>query len=103
MASWWPTAATRARRRPRWSTRHIGKNADTAPYWYVRNGTRDRDTPFIVSLDLSRALAADKRVAGVNYALAWNQPHAGNYDAPDAMAWIAKVLRAADRGGKKAE
>jgi hypothetical protein len=39
----------------------------------------------------------------VNYALAWNQPHAGNYDAPDAMAWIAKVLQAADRGGKKAE
>lgn len=80
--------------------RYIGTNADTAPYWYVRNGTRDRDTSFIISLNLSRALAADKRVADVNYALAWNQPHAGNYDVPEAMAWIAKVLQAAGRGGK---
>lgn len=83
--------------------RYIGTTADTAPYWYVRNGTRDRDTSFIVSLNLSRALAADKRVADVNYALAWNQPHAGNYDVPEAMAWIARVLQAADRGGRQAK
>jgi len=80
--------------------RYIGTTADTAPYWYVRNGTRDRDTSFIVSLNLSRALAADKRVADVNYGLAWNQPHAGNYDVPEAMAWIGKVLRAAGQKGK---
>jgi hypothetical protein len=80
--------------------RYIGTNADTAPYWYVRNGTRDRDTSFIISLNLSRALAADKRVADVNYALAWNQPHAGNYDVPEAMAWIGKVLQAADRSAR---
>ena len=80
--------------------RYIGTNADTAPYWYVRNGTRDRDTSFIVSLNLSRALAADKRVVDVNYALAWNQPHAGNYDVPEAMAWIGKVLQAADRSSR---
>lgn len=77
---------------------YIGTNADTAPYWYVRNGTRDRDTSFIISLNLSRALQADKHVKEVDYALAWNQPHAGNYDVPEAMAWIAKVVKAADRG-----
>ncbi|WP_406436921.1 hypothetical protein OHB00_22465 [Streptomyces sp. NBC_00631] len=75
----------------------VGTNADTAPNWYVRNGTRDRDTSFIISINLDRALAADKDVKDVDYQMAWNQPHAGNYDVPEAMAWIAKVVaRAGD-------
>ncbi|MEV6161994.1 subtype B tannase [Streptomyces sp. NPDC052052] len=73
----------------------IGTNADTAPNWYVRNGTRDRDTSFIISVNLDRALQADKQVKNVDYQLAWNQPHAGNYDVPEAMTWIAKVVRKA--------
>jgi hypothetical protein len=77
--------------------RYIGTNAGIAPHWYIRNGTRDRDTSFIVSLNLGRALAGDKRVKDVDYALAWNQPHAGNYDVPEAMAWIDKVLHQVDR------
>lgn len=75
----------------------VGTKADTAPNWYVRNGTRDRDTSFIISINLDRALSADKDVKNVDYQLAWNQPHAGNYDVPEAMAWIAKtVARAGD-------
>lgn len=77
--------------------RYIDSRADTAPYWYVRHGTRDRDTSFTVSINLSRALAADKRVRDLNYRLAWDQPHAGNYDVPEAMAWISQVLKDADR------
>ncbi|GAA1356077.1 subtype B tannase [Streptomyces beijiangensis] len=69
--------------------------ADTAANWYVRAGTRDRDTSFTVSLNLDRALEADRQVKDVDYQLAWNQPHAGNYDVPEAMAWIAKVVRKA--------
>ncbi|MFF9162161.1 subtype B tannase [Streptomyces longwoodensis] len=74
----------------------IGTNADTAPNWYVRHGTRDRDTAFTVSVNLDRALAGDRQVKDLNYQLAWNQPHAGNYDVPEAMAWIADVVRKAD-------
>ncbi|MFV0138213.1 subtype B tannase [Streptomyces sp. HMX87] len=70
----------------------IGTSADTAPNWYVRHGTRDRDTAFTVSVNLDRALAADKQVESLDYQLAWNQPHAGNYDVPEAMAWIADVV-----------
>lgn len=73
--------------------------ADTAPYWYVRHGTRDRDTAFTVSINLARALQADPGVQEVNYRLAWNQPHAGNYDVPEAMAWIAQTLKAATAKG----
>ncbi|MEU9575862.1 subtype B tannase [Streptomyces chilikensis] len=73
----------------------IGSGADTAPNWYVRHGTRDRDTAFTVSVNLDRALAADRQVKNLNYQLAWNQPHAGNYDVPEAMAWIADAVRKA--------
>ncbi|MBD0424054.1 alpha/beta hydrolase fold domain-containing protein [Streptomyces sp. TRM S81-3] len=73
----------------------IGTKADTAPNWYVRHGTRDRDTAFTVSVNLDRALAADKQVEELDYRLAWNQPHAGNYDVPEAMAWIARIVQKA--------
>ncbi|GGX96896.1 hypothetical protein GJV26_09180 [Massilia dura] len=78
---------------------YIGTTAETAPYWYVRHGTRDRDTAFTVSINLTRALQADPKVQEVNYRLAWNQPHAGNYDVPEAMAWIAQTLKAAAARG----
>ncbi|MBB3224594.1 subtype B tannase [Pseudoduganella umbonata] len=77
---------------------YIG-GADTAPYWYVRHGTRDRDTAFTVSINLTRALQADPKVQEVNYRLSWNQPHAGNYDVPEAMAWIEQTLKAAAARG----
>ncbi|MEV7075769.1 subtype B tannase [Streptomyces sp. NPDC093990] len=70
----------------------IGTSADTAPNWYVRHGTRDRDTAFTISVNLDRALAADPQVKNLDYRLAWNQPHAGNYDVPEAMAWIAQAV-----------
>ncbi|HWK91458.1 MAG TPA: subtype B tannase [Luteimicrobium sp.] len=75
------------------------KGATSAPYWYVRVGTRDRDTAPLVSLNLDRKLQQDPSIKDVNYQLAWMQPHAGNYDVPEAMAWIAKVLEEADTKG----
>ncbi|GAA3909895.1 subtype B tannase [Microbacterium invictum] len=75
---------------------YIGTSADTAPYWYVRHGTRDRDTSLTISLTLDRALDADRGVRDVDYLLAWDRPHSGNYDVPEAMAWVAESLAAAD-------
>jgi hypothetical protein len=75
---------------------YIGSpRANAAPHWYVRHGTRDRDTSFTVSINLARALQADRRVRDVNYRLAWDQPHAGNYDVPEQMQWLAQTLAAA--------
>ena len=50
-------------------------------------------------MNLARALKADADVTDLNYRLAWDQPHAGNYDVPEAMAWIAKTLKDADAKG----
>jgi acetyl esterase/lipase len=76
---------------------YIKTQASTAPYWYIRHGTRDWDTSFNVSIQLSRALTADSKVKDVNYRLAWDQPHAGNFDVPEAMQWIAQSLRQAPK------
>ena len=78
---------------------YIGeKGSTTAAHWYIRVGTRDRDTAFTVGLNLDRALAADRSVDDLDYQLAWNQPHAGNYDVPEAMKWIAAALDDAGHG-----
>lgn len=76
---------------------YIGTSADTAPYWYVRHGTRDRDTALTVSINLDRALESDRDVEDVDYRLAWDRPHSGNYDVPEAMAWVAASLADAER------
>lgn len=67
----------------------IGKNQKSAQYWYIRQGAKDRDTSFLVPLNLATKLAN----AGhdVNFALAWNRPHSGDYNLDDLFGWIEKV------------
>lgn len=72
---------------------------NVAPYWYIRHGTRDRDTAFTVSINLSRALQQNPDVKEVNYRLAWNQPHAGNYDVPEFTQWLTEQLAKSERRG----
>jgi hypothetical protein len=75
---------------------YIGKTDGIAKHWRIRNGARDRDTSFTVAYNLSRALKADPRIKDIDFALQWNQGHAGNYDVKSAFAWIDQRL-AADR------
>jgi len=72
----------------------VGKTEGIAPHWRIRNGARDRDTSFTVAYNLSRALKADARVKTLDFALAWDQGHAGNYDVQSAFAWIDQRLAA---------
>lgn len=68
---------------------------DSAPYWYVRHGLRDRDTSFAVEASLFYALQNDATVKDADCALAYMQPHSGEYDVQEAYAWLAGVLAAA--------
>lgn len=71
---------------------YVGKTAGITQHWRVRVGARDRDTSFTVAYNLSRALKADTKVKDVDYALFWDQGHAGNYDVLDAFKWIDQKL-----------
>jgi hypothetical protein len=64
-------------------------DTDTAPNWYIRHGTIDRDTAFTVSVNLYTKL--QNRGFTVDYKLAWEKPHSGDYDLDEVFAWIAKL------------
>lgn len=73
---------------------YVGKTDGITTHWRIRVGARDRDTSFTVAYNLSRALKADTKVKDVDYALHWDQGHAGNYDVLDAFTWIDQRLAA---------
>ncbi len=73
---------------------YIGKTDGITTHWRIRVGARDRDTSFTVAYNMSRALKADAKVKDVDYALHWDQGHAGNYDVQSAFAWIQATLAA---------
>ena len=62
----------------------------TAPHWYIRHGAKDRDTSFLVPVNLATRL----RNAGyeVDFELPWNRPHSGDYNLPDLFNWIESVM-----------
>ncbi|MDB5929336.1 MAG: hypothetical protein JWR60_1043 [Polaromonas sp.] len=74
---------------------YVGKTDGITPNWRIRVGARDRDTSFTVAYNISRALKADAKVKDVDFALHWDQGHAGNYDVLNAFAWIDQKLAAA--------
>jgi hypothetical protein len=73
---------------------YVGKTGGITTHWRIRVGARDRDTSFTVAYNLSRALKADAMVKDVDYALHWDQGHAGNYDVLNAFSWIDARLAA---------
>ena len=72
------------------------ENGDSAPYWYVRHGLRDRDTSFALQTVLYYALQNDETIEDVNFLLPWLHPHSGDYDVQEAYAWLEGVLAKAE-------
>ncbi len=68
-------------------------NQTTSPkHWRIRVGTTDRDT----SLAIASLLTAKLQNTGhnVDFALAWDVPHSGDYDLDELFAWIKQVTQA---------
>lgn len=66
----------------------IGREGNAA-HWYIRHGARDRDTAFPVPLNFATKL----RNAGldVDFLLAWNRPHSGDYALDELFEWIKSI------------
>ncbi len=70
---------------------YIGDSvSDVAQYWYIRHGARDRDTAFPVPINL--ALKLKQAGKSVNFLLAWNRPHSGDYALDEMFMWIKQCL-----------
>lgn len=69
----------------------IGKQqATVAPHWYIRHGARDRDTAFPIPINLATKLKNSGK--DVNFLLAWNRPHSGDYALDELFEWIRSLF-----------
>lgn len=66
-------------------------STDKAQKWYIRHGAKDRDTSFLVPVNLATKL----KNAGydVNFFLPWNRPHSGDYNLDDLFNWIEQAMK----------
>ncbi|MBQ9218194.1 MAG: alpha/beta hydrolase [Muribaculaceae bacterium] len=65
--------------------------ATVAPHWYIRHGARDRDTAFPVPVNFATKLQNAGK--DVNFLLAWNRPHSGDYALDELFRWIAEIVK----------
>ena len=65
--------------------------ATKAPHWYIRHGARDRDTAFPVPVSLALKLQGEN--LDVDFKLAWNRPHSGDYALSSLFDWIAARVK----------
>ena len=71
---------------------YIGdKQTSVAPHWYIRHGSRDRDTAFPVPVNLAAKLQNEGK--DVNFLLAWNRPHSGDYALDELFDWLKAIVR----------
>ena len=69
----------------------IGDGKTTvAPHWYIRHGARDRDTAFPIPVNFATKLQNAGK--DVNFLLAWNRPHSGDYALDELFQWIAVIV-----------
>lgn len=65
------------------------KQSINAPHWYIRHGAIDRDTAFPIPINLATKLSNTGR--NVNFKLAWNRPHSGDYSLNELFAWLKSL------------
>lgn len=71
----------------------LENTADVAPCWYVRHGMDDRDNSFAVETTLFLSVRTSPKVKVHDTGFAWLKPHSGDYDVPEAYAWLKEVLK----------
>ena len=65
-------------------------NTTVANHWYIRHGARDRDAAFPIPLNF--AIKLQNAGKDVDFLLAWNRPHSGDYALDELFQWIAKIV-----------
>ncbi len=66
-------------------------DTSVAPHWYIRHGARDRDTSFPVPVNFATKLQNVGK--DVNFLLAWNRPHSGDYALDELFQWLRNIMK----------
>lgn len=67
-------------------------DGESAPYWYVRHGSVDRDTSFANQTLLYYSLINDQSIKAVDFKFEFNYGHKGDYEVPAVKTYIAESL-----------
>ncbi|MBQ8656890.1 MAG: alpha/beta hydrolase [Prevotella sp.] len=67
------------------------RKTDVAKHWYIRHGARDRDTAFPVPVAFATKLQNEGK--NVNFLLAWNRPHSGDYSLNELFEWMKSLTK----------
>lgn len=67
------------------------QQVNTARFWRIRQGTRDRDTSLAVPTILATTLI--NRGYAVDFALPWDKSHSGDYDLDELFAWADGICK----------
>lgn len=72
---------------------HYIGNADAknASHWRIRHGTKDKDTSLAIPATI--ALSLGKHNVDVDFELAWERPHSGDYDLEELFDWAEQVSK----------
>lgn len=71
---------------------YIGdKKTNVSKNWRIRHGAKDRDTGFAVPIILTTALK--NKGYSVDFALAWDKPHSGDYDLDELFDWMDQICK----------
>jgi hypothetical protein len=72
--------------------RYIGSpNTQTAKYWRIRHGSKDKDTGLAISVILATSLQNNGNY--VSLELPWDRPHSGDYDLDELFKWIDAIAK----------
>ena len=63
--------------------------ATSSHYWHIRHGAQDEDTSLPIPIILATKLMNTGH--DVDFAIAWDQGHGGNYDLEELFDWIEAI------------
>jgi len=66
-------------------------NTQTAKYWRIRHGSKDKDTGLSISVILATSLKNDGNE--VDLELPWDRPHSGDYDLEELFKWVDGICK----------
>lgn len=66
-------------------------HAATSRFWHIRYGTIDNNTSLATEVILATYL--NNKGYEVDFALAWDRPHMGDYDLDELFEWIHEIMK----------
>lgn len=65
--------------------------SETSRFWHIRYGTIDNNTSLAIEVILATLL--QNKGYNVNFQLAWDRPHMGDYDLDELFTWLDSFCR----------